>query len=345
MIPGIMRNIACGAMPSLLLVARLAPAQDTASAVVLRSKTTSAAPPTAVISGAATRFELESTKDDNAAAVQTSLALARLVVVLGLSAKPDENKSNTRLANATGLATGTTASLGLSGVKWLGARSPRLAPGDVFIQWCVHQREGGKINTNYDCNNPSLASLPDSLKGQVDELFAFTGRPVIWLVEGSAGPQDFDFVTVTATLDTVTHWQSSARAGAGFFWGQAFLSGAVAYKNRYKAADDADLCTPIVAGGLALTCTATKRAAPAHKYGVAWSVDARTLIRGAIGIALTEGYDGTTAAYSTQIPVYLAPNDKSSLIGGIVPGWDSKTHKWSVGVFVGAAFGLAIPKP
>src|SRR5678815_463038 len=134
MMPRFAWIVACGVISITSLTTRLASAQDTAgTVVVLHSKTTSAAPPTAVIGGAATRVELQGTKDDNAATFQTSLALARVVVVLGLSAKPDGSKPNTALTNTTGLGTGTTASLGLTGVTWLGARQPSVSPGDCLL--------------------------------------------------------------------------------------------------------------------------------------------------------------------------------------------------------------------
>jgi hypothetical protein len=320
---------------------------DSGGHVVQRSHDTFSPGLLSAVRNLATTFVLEGGQDDQSAKVQTSFATRGATWVFGLDAKPDDSQPTTALADVTGLSTGTTASAGVSGVMWFGARPlpPTYTPGDTLIAFCKRKQAAGEIASNYKCEHPDEADFSAQVRRELDLKFAFLGTPLIWILEGKTGRQEFDFLQAGGIADTVNHWQSSARAGIGFFVLNSFVSAAAGYKNKYKAADDAQVCVPLTGSPTAQTCTTTGSAAPTQKKGMAFTADVRRLLPGNLAVSVIEGYDGTSKTYSTQIPLYVIPDEKNALVGGIVAGKKSGNRKWSFAVFVGSAFDLSIPRP
>src|SRR4051812_37967255 len=103
----------CGlCMLGLLVQTARSQASDSATQTVLRSQSTFSPALNSAVGNLATTFVLSGSKDEQAAAVQSSVTIQRASLVFGLSAKPDEEKASTILTDATGLASGTSGSLG-----------------------------------------------------------------------------------------------------------------------------------------------------------------------------------------------------------------------------------------
>jgi hypothetical protein len=78
---------------------------------------------------------------------------------------------------------------------------------------------------------------------------------------------------------------------------------------------------------------------------MAVAIDFRRLLANGVGVAPRFGYDATKSSYAAQLPIYFIPNEKNSLIGGILPSWESKGNEGSIGIFIGSAFNLSIVRP
>jgi hypothetical protein len=324
------------------------PAESDARAIdareMLRSPTAFSPNLQSVVRSQATVFTLGGSNDEGIVSVQTGLMLGSRNLTAGLEAAANEGGPNTTLAELTGLSSGTTGLIGLTGVHWFSGREPQGSPGRAATVWCERAKARGLVPTNYDCGSVAGSTLPPDARAEFKKFSTFAGRPVTWALEVKGGPRDFAFVSTTAVANERTLWQTAYRAGLGIFRLGGFASLGVAYKTKYKEGDDADICEPIT-GSTVLKCTSTKFGPPVKKQGMALAIDFRRLLANGVGVAPRFGYDATKSSYAAQLPIYFIPNEKNSLIGGILPSWESNGAKGSLGIFIGSAFNLSITKP
>jgi hypothetical protein len=57
-----------------------------------------------------------------------------------------------------------------------------------------------------------------------------------------------------------------------------------------------------------------------------------------LGASVQFTYDAHNDEYGIDLPIYLVPNDKGGLTGGVRLGYKSEDHDIVAGVFVGAPF-------
>jgi hypothetical protein len=123
------------------------------------------------------------------------------------------------------------------------------------------------------------------------------------------------------------------------FYGRRLLSAGFSIEKSYKANDEVEVCSPI-AGTTSLKCITGPIGPPKDSFARIAHAEARWLSRSArIAVAPRMEYDFTGSTFAVRVPVYLAPDKKKSLIGGIALGYTDKDDAgFGVSVFVGKAF-------
>jgi hypothetical protein len=128
------------------------------------------------------------------------------------------------------------------------------------------------------------------------------------------------------------------------------LTASVAYQRNYEEKSTTILC-PAVATGPTLTCLTGANGLPTRKNKVLFALDGRKLFdlsltrlqngvidRFAITPQIT--WDVRNKDFGFDFPIYLVPDDKGNLIGGLRLGYKTGDDGIIAGVFVGAGFDL-----
>ncbi|HYN81839.1 MAG TPA: hypothetical protein VES88_10090 [Gemmatimonadaceae bacterium] len=319
---------------------------DTHVSEILRSPSVFSPSLASVLRTAAATFVLQGEAEDESAAIQLSTAISRLLVSATLKGEPEEGTPNTALSDLSGITKGTTGSLALAGVHWLGERTiPGAIPGRMLINYCLSEKRTSRprIPVDYDCDNARTATMPADMRAEVDRLFAFVGTPILWGAEIKAGQKDFGYVDEVGLTDTLSVWQFSGKAAVGRFTPVGFLSLGVAYKRSYKEGEEANACNTIP-GSSTLKCDETHFGTPARKQGFVGLLEVRRVIRGSIAANPRVSYSASDNKWVGQSPLYFVPNEKGGLIGGLIPSW-TKSDGFSLALFIGTAFNMSLAKP
>jgi hypothetical protein len=128
-------------------------------------------------------------------------------------------------------------------------------------------------------------------------------------------------------------------ASYSYFRRPYLLTGGFSIEKSYKNNDEVEVCTPLP-DTTALRCITGSIGPPTRTWARIGFAEARWLVgNGRVGIAPRAEYDFTGSTYAVRVPIYLAPDKKKSLIGGIALGYTDKDDEgFGVSVFVGKAF-------
>lgn len=127
----------------------------------------------------------------------------------------------------------------------------------------------------------------------------------------------------------------------GRVWG---FTGTVDYQQTYEDKKAQVLCPALSTAPV--TCLNGPVGRPDSKEKLLTSAEWRTLVFPGefalfktIGISAQFTYDHKSDEYGFDLPIYVVPDDKSNLIGGVRLGYKSEDDDFAVGIFVGAPFG------
>ena len=166
--------------------------------------------------------------------------------------------------------------------------------------------------------------------------------------EISVGVNDFDFINpIILAEDSERHvqWSVSGHGTLYFIRSRSAISGSIAYERAWKSADEATFCPPNP-NNVVVQCTTAAGGPPELNeslllsFGLRHQFGGRGLLRG-LAIAPEVTYDVLDDVVGVDVPVYVLPNSDGGLTGGVRFGYRSdREDKFSMGVFIGAAFSL-----
>jgi hypothetical protein len=166
--------------------------------------------------------------------------------------------------------------------------------------------------------------------------------------ELSVGVNDFDFVDpATLAEDNERHvqWSVSGHFTQYFIRSRSAISVSASYERAWEAADEATFCPPNPTN-VVIQCTTAAGGPPELNeslllsLGLRHQFGGRGLFRG-LAIAPVVTYDVLDDVVGVDVPVYILPDSDGGLTGGVRFGYRSdREDKFSVGIFIGAAFSL-----
>ena len=169
--------------------------------------------------------------------------------------------------------------------------------------------------------------------------FALTGRTWVQGFRLKAGYDDFTFYDAANlakhTQDEVP-WSTGVFAGV--LSGTSYYSAGLDYQRSYKAATAGVACPAAAENSAVTLCVNGPLGAPTPKEKHLVTLEGRWLLgTRAVGAKLV--HDFRNDHWGVDVPVYLFPNEKGPLSGGLRFGW-TDTDKFSAGIFVGVPFKL-----
>lgn len=206
---------------------------------------------------------------------------------------------------------------------------------DIPINECEHSTLLRVAHANSGSTNQRLAI---KAKDIIDR-FAVPGYAWVQGLRLKAGYDDFTFFDPT-TLQKRS--QDEVPWGVGLFGGvlagTSYYTVGIDYQRGYKAAASGTAC-PVPAEGATVTrCVSGALGEPSSNERQLLNFEGRWLIgESAIGAKLV--HDFKNDFWGIDVPVYLFPNDKGLLSGGLRFGW-TNTEQFSAGIFVGVPFKL-----
>lgn len=178
---------------------------------------------------------------------------------------------------------------------------------------------------------------------------AFGGGPAFAFgVEGSIGYRKFNFVDAASFSKGSAQkvpWGLKAFVSLLPGLGLTSLTGALEYQDAYKDQDTAVIC-PAGTGGT-VQCLSGPLGAPKNDRKLLGSLEFRHLFTlpdraplSSVGFSAQFTHDFRSGASGIDVPIYVVPDEKGNLLGGVRFGYRSDTDKLAVGVFVGTAFSI-----
>lgn len=281
---------------------------------------------------------------------------------------PWDKKVDALPASLDGLANGTKLSLGYT---FLGSRRH---PGISDVQSAIWQEaiekclkdKGRKIGAtpkNYTkvCsseNDSATLIFSDYISARKQRAYttgSFDGGVHSLGVSASVAFQDFKFADPTelavgnikAKTVSETGWSASAKYAYYFPKTATSLGLSAEYESAWKGATAVPLC-PNADGLVILSCTELAPNSPKNKVATKFSTNLRhrfffkeELSNLAISPRVTYAIvKNDKNVWGVEFPVYLIPNGKGGLTGGVKVGYRSDTKDPTFGVFVGSAFGI-----
>ncbi len=156
----------------------------------------------------------------------------------------------------------------------------------------------------------------------------------------TANRQELDYADAAApaTINEVSKYGYGASLGYTLILHQSVLLAAVSYEQVYQGGEDTQICSPIGTTG-SFMCQNAALSAPAEKEDEILSVEYRTIIPWHISIAIAPRvqYSFQQSQFGVRLPIYVAPDPKHVLDGGIAFAWTEEDH-FGVSIFVSKAF-------
>jgi hypothetical protein len=270
------------------------------------------------------------------------------------SAPLEKNSPRTDLGTLDGFANNATLKLRWTrfAMSIANARhNPRdRAIGDITRANCRTQA-GGKPDALKECDGP----MSDELVGKyAPELFdeylslGFPNKPAFAFgLEGSVGYRKFEFldpVTLAKGSDEKMPW--GVKLFGSIFPGPSLTSitGAFEYQSAYEEHKASTVC-PVDVTATFVKCTSGSLGGPDHKKKALGSLELRHMFimpEGAflksLGVSAQVTHDFNSDVTGFDLPLYLIPDAKGNLLGGLRFGYRTDTDDLAVGVFVGSAF-------
>lgn len=156
----------------------------------------------------------------------------------------------------------------------------------------------------------------------------------------TANRQEFDYADVATPATVNEDIKEGYGASIGYILilpKSVFLAG-VSYEQAYKGGEDTQICSPIGSTG-SLRCQNAALSAPVKKEDEIVSVEYRTIIPWQIPVAVAPRvqYSLKQSQFGVKLPIYVAPDPKNAMDGGIAFAWTEEDH-FGVSIFVSKAF-------
>jgi hypothetical protein len=171
-------------------------------------------------------------------------------------------------------------------------------------------------------------------------------------LEGTIGYRKFQYLDAAAiALRSNEKIPWGLRAYGSLFPARtlASLTGAIEYQRAYEDQKAAIACPGPVAN-TPILCLEGPNGAPKQKDKILGSLELRNQfnLKGnglfkSVGLSTQLTYDIESDAFGIDVPIYLVPDEKGRLIGGLRFGYRTDKDDFVVGVFVGSAFSLFQP--
>ncbi|MDB5581947.1 MAG: hypothetical protein JWR80_7123 [Bradyrhizobium sp.] len=167
--------------------------------------------------------------------------------------------------------------------------------------------------------------------------------------EGSIGYTKYNFLDAAGTSTPAKRVPWGAKGFVSLLPGGSLTSwtGAIEFQRTFKEKDVVAVCTALAA--TPVTCPTGPGGLPVRTDKLLGSVEYRHLFDlsetgflRSLGLSVLATYDAENNDYGVDVPIYLLPNDKGQMIGGVRFGYTSTKdgHDFVAGIFVGTAFSL-----
>jgi hypothetical protein len=219
---------------------------------------------------------------------------------------------------------------------------------------CRAAPKGGDASVCEDDATGSFVLYYD--KSEYDAyMFGYFPNAPAWAagVDGGVGYRQFTFLNAAtgASQDTDrAPWNLGGHASLFSYDGTQSLTGTISYQYGFKAQKTAALCPAPVAGAARTKCAVGPVGKPGKDYSYQASLEYRHILNLAnpalpawmtrIGIAPQVTYDFDKDVTAVDFPIYLIPNSKGGLLGGLRLGYSTEDHKTVVGAFIGAPLSI-----
>lgn len=167
-------------------------------------------------------------------------------------------------------------------------------------------------------------------------------------LDATVGINDFEWVdpaTLMSRKDRRTDWSAAGHFTYYFAGSMTAFTGSASYQRAYQAVDEQLLCPPAPANP-ATACITARGAAPNRNENFLLSAGLRHrfVVGGRLlplAVAPLVTYDVIDDVFGVDVPIYFIPGANGGLTGGVRFGYRSdRDDRFSVGVFVGAAFNI-----
>jgi hypothetical protein len=168
-----------------------------------------------------------------------------------------------------------------------------------------------------------------------------------WGLDASMGRDDKSFLDRTnfkLLSEPRTTWEVGVYKGwigSDLTWS---LRGRVVYGQTYKDNDEAEICRSVSIPVGGTDCIKGPDGAPIRERTGLASIEARKLVTvndtTQIAIAPQVTYRFEDKNVGVEVPIYLVPDEKGKLSGGIKAVYNSKGDEFAVGLFVGVPFSV-----
>lgn len=171
---------------------------------------------------------------------------------------------------------------------------------------------------------------------EILRLFSVPGHASVRGFRLKAGYDDFSFFD---PQDLSKRSQGKVPWSAGVYLGRlstsSYYAAGLDFQHEYRAASTGTACPSELEGPVVRCVTGALGAPTSAEEHLVW-VEGRWLVRGR-GVSATVVHDLKGDEWEVSVPIYLFPDAKDLLTGGIRFGWTSK-DKFSGGIFVGVPF-------
>jgi hypothetical protein len=307
----------------LVASARVAWAQEDKGEAVTRQQAALADPQLqAELRTATPALSFTTDKDKKTATVQYGVDRDDRSFLFKVSGPLSEGAATTTLATQENLANATTLELNGKRVYWDNPLSaPRLK---ALCEKYAHKAE---------CSKGDM-----SQEGQ--RIFE-AAKWSAWLVGSSlkVGRKEFKFVSPGDGKDhKESHTGWSGAATAGWFPSNPdvvyFVSLTARHESAYKGGDEESICTPL-AGSTSTHCRSAALISPSRKAKNLLTLESRRFFGDKVAITPRLSFEQTSHAFSVELPLFIR-NIEGPFNGGVSTGWDTKQHKLTFSLFVGA---------
>ena len=174
---------------------------------------------------------------------------------------------------------------------------------------------------------------------KIAQQYSITGRAWLQGFRFKAGYDNFTFFdpdSLTKRSRNKVPWSTGAFIGV--LSETSYYSAGLDYQRTYKAATSGTACPLPEPGATLIHCVSGALDAPSSKEKHLATLEGRWLFGArAVGIKIVRDFKNDN--WGIDVPLYLFPNDKGMLTGGLRLGW-TNTDQFSAGVFVGVPFKL-----
>jgi len=273
---------------------------------------------------------------------------------LGGSAPLDKSGGDSTVANLDGLASAASIEFGYSSLSTHAVRKGKYIMSRLYIldPICLRAYEARKAKDGTDvpvkmdgCDQNLVDTYGTAEdKRTYEESFWDLDNASRWLWGTTAkiGYQTYEYVTASR----FTKQKTSGKPWSVGLWGgvqpgdqELLLTLSAQYQRAFKEGDPATVCPVAAPTATSTICIAGPLEAPKEVRKKLLTGEVRARISG-IGVALSATRDFSAKVTGIELPVYLWPDKDGKLTAGMKAGWRSDKRETTVGVFIGAPFGI-----